>query len=114
MSLPFHFNTFLASHVLGCILLKKANVCSYLADVDEYEDLLKVPTPPLSVMPIYQRDASKVLEKLLETLGGEGLKQHHARVPFSAQYIGTAQETYSTMLAIKKSLIENGLQEFAF
>ena len=97
----------------------------YLADVDESEasmlssllrklsqDLLKVPTPPLTVIPIYQRDPSKVLEKLLETLGEERLKQHH--VPISAQSIGTAQETYSTMLAMTKSLIENGLQESAF
>ena len=54
------------------------------------QDLLKVPTPPLSVIPIYQRDPSKVLEKLLETLGEERLKQHH--VPISTQSIGTAQE----------------------
>ena len=86
----------------------------YLADVDESKDLLKVPTLPLSAVPIYQRDTSKVLEKLLETLEEEELKQHHVRVPISAQSIGTAEETYSTMLVTKKSLIENGLQESAF
>lgn len=100
-------------------------LCKYLAQVDESEasklssllrklsqDLLKVPTPPLSLIPIYKRDPSKVLEKLLETLGEERLKQH--QVYISAQSTGTAQETYSTMLAMKDSLIENGLQECTF
>lgn len=97
----------------------------YLADVDETEasklssflrklsqDLFIVPTPPLSVIPIYRRDPSTVLEKLRQTLGEEKLKQQH--VPVSAQSTGTAQETYSTMLAMKKSLIENELEECAF
>ena len=97
----------------------------YLADTDESEasklssllrklsqDLLKVPTPPLSIIPIFERDPSKVLEKLVEALGEERLKQHH--VPISARCSGTTQETYSTMLAMKKSLIDSGLQEYAF
>lgn len=100
-------------------------LCKYLAQVDESEasklssllrklsqDLLKVPTPPLSFIQIYQQDPLKVLEKLLETLGEERLKQHQVHI--SAQSTGTAQETYSTMLAMKESLIENGLQECTF
>lgn len=42
--------------------------------VDVSEDRLKVSTPQLSVMPTYHRDASKVLEKILETLAEEGPK----------------------------------------
>lgn len=72
------------------------------------QDLLKVPTPPLSVIPIYQRDPSKVLEKLLETLGEEGSNSTTSQLAHNL--LEPLKKTYLTMLAMKKSLIENGLQ----
>ena len=104
---------------------EKDNLTNYLTDIDATEAsklssflrslsrrLIQVPTPPLSLIPIYDKYPSQMLEKLLPTLRKERLQQLSIQVNDSAT--GTEQEAYELMLAMKNALLQNGLEECAF
>lgn len=103
----------------------KDNLKNYVTDVDATEAsklstflrslsrrLIQVPTPPLSLIPIYEKNPSQMLEKLLHTLQKERLQQLSIQVNDLAT--GTEQEAYELMLAMKNALTQDGLEECAF
>ena len=90
--------------------LEASNLSSFLRSLSGR--LIHVPTPPLSIIPIYDKCPSQMLERLLCTLGKEQLQQLSIQV--SDQAIGTVQEAYEIMHAMKRALIQNGLEECSF
>lgn len=104
---------------------ERGRLVKYLSDIDTTDasnlstclrrlskNLIKVPTPPVSLIPIYQKKPSEVLEKLVSTLGEDRLAQ--MLVPVSPQSSETSMETYSTMMAMKNFLLNNDLEECTF
>ena len=74
--------------------------------------LFHVPTPPISLIPLYSGNPSEVFQRVFHTLGEERLRRLEIAISDSA--IGTAQESYTIVLALKNTLLQNGLQHCLF
>ena len=74
--------------------------------------LFHVPTPPVPLIPLYSGNPSEVLQKVFHTLGEERLR--HLEIAISDSGIGTAQEAYTIVLALKNTLLQNGLKDCSF
>ena len=74
--------------------------------------LFHVPTPPIPLIPLYSGNPSEVFQRVFHTLGEERLRRLEIAISDSA--IGTAQEAYTIVLALKNTLLQNGLQDCSF
>ena len=69
--------------------------------------LFHVPTPPISLIPLYSGNPSEVFQRVFHTLREERLRRLDSA-------IGTAHEAYTIVLALKNTLLQNGLQDYSF
>ena len=69
--------------------------------------LFHVPTLPIPLIPLYSGNPSDVFQRVFHTLREERLRRLDSA-------IGTAQEVYTIVLALKSTLLQNGLQDCSF
>lgn len=99
----------LSKYVANPDALEALKLSSFLRSLSRH--LFHVPTPPISLIPMYDGNPAEILQKIFHTLGEERLRRLKIEVRNSA--IGNAQEAYSIILALKNTLLQNGLQDIS-
>ena len=99
----------LSKYVANPDALEALKLSSFLRSLSRH--LFHVPTPPISLIPMYDGNPAEILQKIFHTLGEERLRRLKIEVSDSA--IGNAQKAYSIILALKNTLLQNGLQDIS-
>ena len=87
--------------------LEALKLSSFLRSFSRH--LFHVPTTPISFIPMYDGNPAEILQKIFHILGEERLRR--LKIEVSDFVIGTAQETYLIILALKNTLLQNGLHD---
>ena len=95
----------LSKYVTNPDAIEALKLSSFVSSLSR--QLFHVPTPPIPLIPLYSGNPSEVFQRVFHTLREERLRRLDSA-------IGTAQEAYTIVLALKSTLLQNGLQDCSF